>query len=295
MRVAVIINTGSGPGTPTGMDEIWRGLGDRAAIQFVHSQQLTAAVRDAAGDPAYEAVVVGGGDGTLSTAAGELVRSGQPLGVLPLGTLNHFAQDLGIPAALDEAVKTITEGDIARVDVGEVNGRIFLNNVSLGLYAHAIRQRDHRARPRFVATATAVWQAFHWSPSYRVRVISNGTRLELRTRFLFVGNNVCELRFLDVGRRSRLDAGQLCVFVSHRPSRRGMLAQAGRALVGKLEEADDFESFCASGAMIEVNRTELALAVDGEAVRLRSPLHFRSRPGALRVIVPAAVARGLAA
>src|SRR4051812_49788191 len=89
-----------------------------------------------------EALVAGGGDGTINTAASQLVDGDIPLGVIPLGTLNHFAKDLGIPLELEGAAKVVLDGSVCRVDVGEVNGRVFLNNSSLGMYPAIVRLRD---------------------------------------------------------------------------------------------------------------------------------------------------------
>ena len=299
MRLFVIINTGSGTGPPPHAKPLHDQLDKVAAIQFVQSDQLLQTVREAVENPRCDAVVIGGGDGTLSTAATELIRSAKPMGVLPLGTMNHFARDLGIPDEISDAIRIVMEGHVTQVDVGEVNGRVFLNNVSLGVYAHALRQRDEaRGQGRhgkFLARVKAIWEAFDHAPYYRVRVACEQGSLESRTQFLFVGNNVYELRVLDVGRRTRLDRGELCVYVSRQRSRRGMLVQAVRALMGRLEQAEDFESLCSATTVVEVDRREVTLAVDGEPIRMATPLRFRSRPRALRVIVPSAVAHEMAA
>src|SRR6185503_16647759 len=95
-----------------------------------------------------DAVVIGGGDGTVSAAADRAVRHGKPIGVLPLGTLNHFARDLGMPPDLRDAVRAIATGVVREVDVGEVNGRVFVNNSSIGVYPTVVRDRDEQ-RLRF--------------------------------------------------------------------------------------------------------------------------------------------------
>src|SRR5271166_1000269 len=89
-----------------------------------------------------QAVVAGGGDGTVNAVAGALVATDTALGVLPMGTLNHFAKDLGIPLDLEAAARNVFIGDIAKVDVGEVNGRVFVNNSGIGLYPRIVRERE---------------------------------------------------------------------------------------------------------------------------------------------------------
>ena len=91
-----------------------------------------------------DVVVAAGGDGTISSVAAALIDTPVPLGILPVGTLNHFAKDLGLPLDLAGAVRTIMEGQRRRVDVGEVNGRIFVNNSSIGMYPVMVRDRDER-------------------------------------------------------------------------------------------------------------------------------------------------------
>lgn len=101
-------------------------------------------------------VVAGGGDGTINAVASVVVGSGTPFGVLPLGTLNHFAKDLNIPLELDAAIANVAQGVPHQVDVGEVNGRIFLNNSSLGLYPDIVRDRE---------SSSAGWDGASGSPS----------------------------------------------------------------------------------------------------------------------------------
>ena len=90
----------------------------------------------------YDAIIVGGGDGTISTVAGVLSGSGVPLGIIPLGTLNHFAKDLNIPLAVDQAVAVIAAAMPAPIDVGEANGRVFINNSSIGMYPNLVVDRE---------------------------------------------------------------------------------------------------------------------------------------------------------
>ena len=94
----------------------------------------------------YQTIIAGGGDGTISSVAGVLAGTGRILGVLPLGTLNHFAKDLQIPLDIEGALNTIVASNIMQVDVGEVNGRFFLNNSSLGLYPRIVREREKQQR-----------------------------------------------------------------------------------------------------------------------------------------------------
>ena len=136
--IAVVLNPGSGGGdAQAAADKIvalFEAAGKKVRIRIPRNAvEIASLARDAA-DAGAEAVVAAGGDGSVSAVAGALAGSLVPLGVLPVGTLNHFARDLGIPTELEDAVRLIVSGQTIRVDVGEVNGRTFINNCSLGLY-----------------------------------------------------------------------------------------------------------------------------------------------------------------
>ena len=235
--------------------------------------------------------MAGGGDGTLSAIASQLAGTGIALGVLPLGTFNHFAKDLNIPLNLDEAVRVIAAGHSTAVDVGEVNGRIFLNNSGLGLYPDIVRHRDRQqrtlGRSKWHAMAWAAWSLLRRYPFVQVRLVIDGEARCWRTPFVFVGNNEYTMEGLRIGGRERLDAGRLCLYIAHRPGRLGLLRLALHALFGRLRQASDFDALSATELVIETRRKRLYVATDGEVWPMTTPLRYRVRPGALRVIVPA--------
>ncbi|CAN5555564.1 diacylglycerol kinase family protein [soil metagenome] len=237
-----------------------------------------------------EVVVVGGGDGTVSCVAGALAGSGKTLGVLPLGTLNHFAKDLGLPLDLPTAVETIVHGQVRAVDVAEVNGRVFINNSSLGIYPRIVasreRQQSERARGKWTAFAWATLRAFRRFPFLNLRLKMAEQQLERRTAFVFVGNNEYQMTGFNLGGRSRLDAGKLGLYLTHRTGRLGLFRLAFHALRGRLKQAEDFDSFAVEEATIETRHARLLVATDGEVAMMETPLHYRVRPRALRVLVP---------
>ena len=238
-----------------------------------------------------QVIVAGGGDGTLNAVAGALIGSGITLGVLPLGTLNHFAKDARIPMDVAAAIDIICTGRIAKVDVGRVNGRVFLNNSSLGLYPQVVQRRDrlvqrlgHPKWPAFVWAATAVLRRY---PFVDVRLVVEGKSLAYRTPLLFVGNNEYVLDGLLLGARERLDAGCLSIYIVKPVGRLGLAMLALRALFGGLRSAADFASLCATEIEVTTRRSSLKVAVDGEVVRMQSPLSYQVRPGSLAVMVAA--------
>jgi diacylglycerol kinase family enzyme len=278
-----------------------------ADVRIVEGNEVAPAARRA-GAEGFAAVVAGGGDCTVSAAAGALAGTQLPLGVLPLGTLNHFAKDLGIPLELPHAARLIADAVrggphsplVRAIDVGEVNGRVFVNNSSIGLYPRIVRHRDRQmerlGRGKWLAMLTAALGVLRRFPTVRVRLAvssdaanpdENRQTYVRTTPFVFVGNNRYEFDLFNFGRRTAIDRGELEVYFGHRTGRFGLLVLALRALVGRLDQAKDFEVMCVHELFIDTGKSRLRVAMDGEITELQPPLHYRTRPGALRVIVPA--------
>jgi diacylglycerol kinase family enzyme len=237
----------------------------------------------------FDAVIVGGGDGSLNAAVSALVGTNVPLGILPLGTFNHFARDLGIPLELGAAVALIARRYVNSIDVGEVNGRVFINNSSLGVYPHLVAERDRvhrRGVMRWGATALAFGRVLWRLPTPRVHVRAPAWEEERRTTCLFIGNNRYELDAFAVARRPRLDDGGLWIYIANARSRWALLQLAVRAFLGRLEPARDFTLTRLEAVQVSSRRYRLQVALDGESVTIETPLHYRIRPRALRVIVP---------
>jgi diacylglycerol kinase family enzyme len=219
-----------------------------------------------------------------------MVDSGVPFGVLPLGTQNQLAKDHRITLDLDAAVRNLATGRPVQVDVGEVNGRIFLNNSSLGLYPDIVRDREKQqrrlGRGKWPAAVWAALAALRRYPFLSMRLDVNGERLARRTPFVFIGNNAYTMEGLSIGERARLDEGVLSLYMAQHPTRLGLLRFAVDALRGRLGEARDFDVLTAPGFDIDTHRRHLLVATDGEVTEMRPPLHYRMRPGALTVLVP---------
>ena len=271
-------------------------VADAAAAKSIEIQVEIcggASLREAARralDRGSTAVVAGGGDGTISSVAGVLAGTGVTLGVLPLGTLNHFARDLHIPRDLDAALTTIFEGRVTTVDVGEVNGRVFVNNASVGLYPRLVWEREQRQRQgrrKWSAMAAAVWTV--WRRYRRVTVIVQPRDLppiHIRTPFVFVGNNPYQLTGLQFGSRPSLRSGQLQICTAPELTGAGVLGVLGSTLLGRLPSFEQFVAFESCELTVGATRPRLGVALDGELVVLQTPLRCRIRPAALRVAIP---------
>lgn len=293
MKITVFLTAGAGVEEDTGearVAQAFQAARLEASIHVVAGAELADRIR-AAVSPDEHTIVVGGGDGSLSTAAGVLAGGTNPLGVLPLGTLNHFAKDLGIPLALEEAVHTIAQGHSREIDVGEVNGQVFVNNSSIGLYPRAVEERDEQRErhgwskwPAMLSAAIAVVREFRL---LRVSIHADGRMRNLKTPFVFVGNNEYEMSLFSMGTRTCMDGGRLGLYIAKTAGRAGLARVALHAIVGRLDQSKEFESLCVQAFDIESRRASLRVSRDGEVTRMSPPLRYRTRPRALRVIVPA--------
>jgi diacylglycerol kinase family enzyme len=276
--------------------EAFAAAGASCEIAFVPGEELESAIR-AAAEAAPDVVAVAGGDGSLGTAAAVLAGGDVPLGVLPLGTFNHFAKDLGLPLDLEEAAATAVSGALARIDVAEVNGRCFVNNSSIGVYPAMVgirdRIREERGWGKVRAAPVAAVRVLRRFPVRRLRIQADGYRAELRTPFLFMGNNRYEIGPSGVGERSVLDRGELCLYVARAASRRKLVGIALRSVVRGAGSVPELDEHCATEVTIDAHGHRLSVAVDGEVTTLRTPLRYRSRPGALLVRTVAPAGAGL--
>lgn len=267
---------------------------DVDVIAFDAGSDLGALAREAV-EKGAKIVAAGGGDGTINAVASALVGADVALGVLPLGTRNHFAKDLGIPLKLEDSIRALFRGEAVEIDVAEINGKVFLNNSSLGLYPRIVRQREaHRKRglPKWIAFLRALFYVARNHSSLYLRLKVDDARSEIRkTPFLFIGNNRYELTGLNIGKRNSLTGAHLWICKASDASRAGLLRLTLRALSGRLK-GRDLEATEAKEAWIETRGSHSHVSTDGEIVALKSPLHYRSRPQALKVIVPQRAAPG---
>ena len=239
-----------------------------------------------------DAVVVGGGDGSIRTVASVLAETSVPLGVLPLGTLNHFAKDLGIPLAVEEAAATIAAGALRVVDLAEVNGVTFINNSSIGIYPYMVIDRERRRAQhklaKWMAMVPAFFRMLRHFPRRRLRIQAKGFARPYRTPCLFVGNNEYGMELFTFGKRERIDAGELWFYVVKPRNPAEFFAMVWRLCFGHLDQARDLDKFELAEAEISAKASRLPVALDGEVKVMHTPLHYRSRPRALRVLVPEA-------
>jgi diacylglycerol kinase family enzyme len=293
-RVPVLINRGGGAAAADSeiAEKVAAALvaaGLQGDVELVGGGECEVRCRAVAerGDPL---LIVGGGDGTMAAAASALVGTGTLLGILPLGTLNHFARDLGIPTALDEAAKLIAARTERRVDVAEMNDRIFINNSAIGLYPLMVVDRDLQrkrfGRSKRLAMIVASLRTLARFNHQRLTLTVNDQKAQIDTPLLFVGNNDYRIDLGAPGQRDSLEDGQLCVLVMRRKTRRGLIAASVRALLNRSRPDDMVRLDGVERLRVSSLRSQLAVSLDGEVARVARPLDYRIRKKALRVIAP---------
>ena len=294
MKTLILVNRSAGTSrntvTPEELATLFRRRGAEAQAHWIDAGSAGELLKPSVLSR-MDAVVAAGGDGTLSGLAGRLVNTRIPLGVLPVGTLNHFAKDLRIPLDLEQAIECVLKRNISRVDVGEVNGHIFINNSSIGAYPHMVEHRDHQqrhlGRGKWLAMLVATGRMLSRYPLLKARLLIDHRTLTRTTPFIFIGNNRYAMDLLSIGARTSLEEGILSVYTAHCTNRWGLVRLAGHALLNRLDQAADFDALLGTHLEVELRGTDRAqVALDGELRLMRLPLLYRSRPAALRVITP---------
>lgn len=296
MKIRVIVNKSGGTskgdeGEAAEIRASFEAEGLDADVRPTEAAAILEAFREAATAPGLDAIVAGGGDGTLSCAAGQLAGTGRPLGILPLGTLNHLARDAGIPAGIEEAAKVIATGHVRAIDVAEVNGRVFVNNSSVGLYPDMVRlreaQQERIGRGKRLAMLSASLASLRSFRRHRLWISAPGLEAPVRTPLLFVGNNRYQVNLLALGQRERLDEGVLSLYAIRARTRAHLFWAGIRGVFGRLEQQRDFVTAYPTEAEISSDRPALTVSADGETFLMETPLRYRIRPKALKLIVPA--------
>jgi diacylglycerol kinase family enzyme len=292
--MAIVLNSTSGPERrPRLRDEIaglFRESGIDARIRVLAPPcDIDAAVRASLAEHP-EAVIAGGGDGTISGVASVLAGTPTPMGVLPLGTLNHFARDAGIPTDLAKAVQTVVERHARRVDVAFVNDRIFINNASIGVYPSFVESREQfraQGRSKWASLALATADVWRRDGEVAIRMQDDHTRVVARTPFVFVGNNEYQVEGFKLGARTRLDGGRLYAYYARRVRTRELPKLFARSVFGLALHQHGLESMSGSELWIDTPfMPTVDVACDGEVVALDPPLHYRAWPAALWLLAP---------
>jgi diacylglycerol kinase family enzyme len=235
-------------------------------------------------------VVAAGGDGTVRTVAQALAGGSVPLAVVPVGTFNFFARNHAIPEDTEGALEVVLNGVPKAVTLGEVNEQVFLVNASFGLYAKAIARRERDTsrfgRNRAVVIASTVFSLLRGHPTMELELDTGDEAQRVRTPMVFVGNNALQLKDVALDVAHCMRDGRLAVVVLRPVGVWRMLRLAFFGLTGALHREESLESFCADRLRVSPRRRLIRVALDGELLKLPTPLTFRSCPAAIHLIVP---------
>lgn len=292
--VVLIVNPRSGDGAAerAGLVEHARSLGVEVVLLEEGGNPGDLA-RDAAGRGA-SVLGVAGGDGSIGAVAEVAIEHDLPLLVVPAGTRNHLALDLGLDRTdLLAALAAVTDPEERRIDVGTVNGRVFVNNLSFGVYAALVDQAGYRDAklPTLLETLPALWA--EGGPWFDLAFDVPGHGHLDQAPLLQISNNTYELSG-DFGRRGSLDDGALGLLTVDPDRLADLVALAALTAVGKAEASAVLWSWSGDHLRIDSGQDEVVVGVDGERVGFTPPIEVAIRPGALRVVVPAGTAVGLA-
>lgn len=293
MKLPILINPGGGSAGEDSIQRVKDALakaGLDATVEQVAGPDLDARATELANRGA-RTIVACGGDGTLSAVGGALAGTQTALGILPLGTLNHLARDLGISVDLDEAAALIAAGHRQQIDVAELNGRVFINNSAIGLYPLMVADREGQQErlgrsKKFAMLIAGVRTLFRFH-HYRLSLtINDSETATLETPLLFVGNNLYRTTMPRAGCRDRLDDGKLSVVITRKAGRAAMIHGMLVSLVGRASSKQLIELDDVTRLHVASRRSEITVSADGETLHLQLPLDYRIRPRALWVIAP---------
>jgi diacylglycerol kinase family enzyme len=294
---SVIVNESSGSHATdtlrTDIEQAFERLGMSVQLLTLNRKAL-ATSRETAVEKLIESargvLAVAGGDGTVNAVASACRKLRRPLGILPAGTFNYVARNLGLPVDMAEGARVIAAGHAEPIPVGEINGRLFLNNAGLGLYSHMIEERElakrRFGRHRIVAFLSGLKILTEPHPLYHIHISADGREITLKTTTLIFGVNALQLANYNVEAAKFVEKGQLAVLSLRLDSRLDIARAAWAALHGKMEAAQNVDATGATAVRVTTRRRALKVAIDGEIVVLRPPLEVRLVRDALQVFMP---------
>ena len=239
-------------------------------------------------------IVAAGGDGTITALAAALVDTDRTLAILPLGTVNALAKDLQVPLDIEAAIAALATGESHHIDVGEVNGRIFLHKVVIGTIPGVAAAREHIRGRHDAATKIGFLRYFHRRllRTRRMAVIidpGEGERRIERVQALAVASNAYDEGIGQFFSRSILDGGSLSLYVLRHLNTGDVLRLTIGMLLGNWQHDEALSVETVSSVTIDTRKDLLKVMFDGEVETMHTPLHFTIRPKALCVLVPASV------
>lgn len=273
------------------MKGIFEAAGHTMDISLCRGDELVATMEDAARDETADIILAGGGDGTISLAAGLLAHSDKALAILPAGTMNLFARSLAIPQDLRMAMEALAHGDIKNVDIADADGHYFVHQLSIGMHPKLIRLRERmtfRSRiGKIFASVRAAMATMIRPPKLDVELELSETKVRTTTSNLAITNNLYaegqRLPFTD-----QPDGGQLGVYITHARTRSELILWLLNMGIGRWRQNEQMEIHEATDVTVRIcsRRRRFKCAIDGELRPLQRETRIRLHPGALSVVMP---------
>lgn len=291
VKGTLFLNRNSGARLPPGDIDALRETAQHRGIEIIELADgidVAHEVRDRLGR-GMKLFIAAGGDGTVHHVTQAVVHSEATLAVLPLGTYNHFARDLGIPLDWREALEVALTGASRQIDAGRVNDHFFVNNVSIGLYPELVAKREERGRdyPRWKARLFAFYATLRKYPHVMLTVETEHRHEVLRTHVFMVSNNRYELESIGIeAARHMMTEGRLSVYWLGHTSRWRLTKFVARYAAGRVHTIPEFHSFRTIRMRVQSSRPRLKVGIDGEVYTLTTPLVITAVPQSLLVRVP---------
>lgn len=272
-------------------EDIFSAAGHQLTHSIVGAKKVEVALAAAAANPEIDAILAGGGDGTISAAAATAFEAGKTIGVLPAGTMNLFARALGMPLDLVAALEAIAAGEVRQIDIATANGRPFVHQFGVGVHARLVRIRDgmvYNSRiGKMVASLRSIGAAAIDPPRFEVEILRGDQREVREASGIAISNNPLNDEPVPVA--ERLDTGRLGVYVAAGLSTGALLGLAFDVLTGRWRANPQVSEAEVAELVLHFPRSRRGMhaVIDGELIRLERKVTLRAHPGALSVIRPA--------
>ena len=271
------------------LDAAIAALGEAEVIALDPGADLAARAR-ATAERGADVVVAAGGDGTAMAVARGLCGTGTALGILPQGTFNFFARGLGLPEDREAAARALTTARRHRLSLGALEGEVFLNNVSFGIYPAILKDREELYRSWGRSRLAAYWSVLRTfaraQRPLRATLTLDGVEREVVTPLIFIARSAYQLQFFNLPGVEAVQKDRMVVFLGARQGRRGLFLQAWHLWRGTMQEGRDIEVLTAREIIVRTRRRRVLVACDGEKARLPSPVHLAMMDDCLDVLIP---------
>ncbi|CAA7622506.1 lipid kinase MamU [Magnetospirillum sp. SS-4] len=296
MRIAAIINARAGGvarSSPSAvaarLSDVWASLGHQAHTTLAEGKDVGRAIRKACRDPSVQAIIIGGGDGSLSRSLKHVVGSGKSLGVLPLGTMNYVARQFGVPFDLARAAAALADAVPTAIDLGRVNGRFFLIRACLGAFPEFIRSRDDARRNGGSILDGALAGLTSLARGHRVieaELDGPDGQARITTSFLMVSNNMCRDSDPFLLERERMDGGTLGLYFGRGAGPISLVELGLQVAMGRWASNEALIQGSLPWLEIRTSQRKPLVSIDGEVEKMEAPFRFDILPGVLPMLVP---------